>query len=192
MNDVRDELHNSYNEINVNQLINTTKYDEPIDCYISAILYHVKKRKDKNIKYKKSNNIDEAETNYYRLMFLGDITLRSMCLIIEDNTSKSLILTFGNNIKIGHVHKLVNPTFEGYFNEMPLIKCDVIVPVLNNPLMHSIKMIDIGNYSDSRCELSKFTTNRYKLRTILVCDTSCKGVCDSRYGSTYYCVKKKN
>lgn len=192
LNDVREELDEGYDEINVDEIISTNKYDEPIDCFLSCMLYHVKKKKDKNIKYKKENNKDEAETSYYRLMFLGDTTLRPICLILDDNISKSLVLTFSNNIKIGHVHRIVNPTFEGYFNEMPLLKCDVIVPVVTNPSMYSMKDINISNFQDSRYILSRFRTNQFKIKKILVCDTSCKGPCDSRYGAQCYCVQKKN
>ena len=40
---------------------------------------------------------------------------------------------------------------------MPLIKYDVIVPVVDNMLIYSNKLIDTGNYNDSRYMLIIFT-----------------------------------
>ena len=108
------------------------------------------------------------------------------CLIADDSTLKSLALTFSTSVKIGHMHRTVNPTFEGYFNEMPLIKCDAIVPVIANSSACSMKYFDVGNFQDSRCILSRSRTIQFELKKSLVCDTSCKLLCDNRHGVQCY------
>ena len=77
-------MNEGNDEANTDKFANSNKHDEPTDCYLRTMLLRAKKRKDKNVKHKKQNNKDKTETNYHRLMFLGDPSSRPVCLIEDD------------------------------------------------------------------------------------------------------------
>ena len=93
-----------------------------------------------------------------------------MCLITDNNSLKLLALTFSENTKIGHANRIANLTLEGCFNEMLSMKCDAIVLVISNVLIYGMKHISIGNFQDSKRVLSRFRTNKFELRNMLVHD----------------------
>ena len=72
---------------------NPTKHEAPCECCIETVLHHVKKL-CKVVKIKNISKKEEAKSEYFRLMFLGDINLKTICIIAEDTPTKTAIMEF--------------------------------------------------------------------------------------------------
>ena len=89
-------------------------------------------------------------------MFLGDCNLNSVCLIVDDTPVKTLIMTFFEDVHLGHEVKIVNSVLTGYFNGMAVIKCEGITP--SNFIFTITKNIVVNNNADERCVFARFST----------------------------------
>lgn len=189
LDQVKIELE-EYDPTSLDILTNPGEHKEPYDCYIDAILYHIKKNYKKQIKMKNISKKIEKESEYFRLMFLGDSNLNTMCLIVDDDPMKTLVMTFCEHIRLGNAVKIVNPHLTGYFNDMPVVKCEGIIP---SDFPFTIqKSISVNSNGEEHLMLGRFSTKKFTLKKLCFCETCCKGACDGRYGPYCYCLSKSN
>jgi len=187
--DVRAEV-GSYEETDIEELITSDNYDAPYDCYLKCTLFHVKKKKEQVVKFDSKKKDNKVEALYYRFMFLADEKLNPIALIVDNNSLKSHVMAFSSKMKLGYIMHIINPTFEGYFNNMPLLKCEGIFPTSETTSFRNT--IKVNETSDEKYIFACFTTDKFKLKKIKKSDGPCKGACDSRYGRLCYCMKQQN
>jgi len=187
--DAEEEVE-GYDEVDLQRLITSDNYDAPYDCYLNCTLFHVKKKKETTIKYDTKKKDSKAEALYYRFMFLADKKLNPVALIVDNNSLKSHVMAFSNLMKLGYIMRIVNPTFEGYFSNMPLLKCEGIFPTKEMTSFRNT--IKVNDTSDEKYIFACFTTNQFKLKKVMHSEGPCKGPCDSRYGTACYCLKQQN
>ena len=66
----------------------------------------------------------KTEASYFRLFLVADETLKSVTFIIDNNTVKLYVMTFWNRLRLVNIVFIVNPSFEGCFSSMYLLKCE--------------------------------------------------------------------
>ena len=114
---------------------------------------------------------------YCRFIFLTDEKLNSVALVTENNSLKSFVLAFWKEMKLGYVMCIINPTFEGYFNNMPLLKCEGIFPTKETIAFRNT--IKVNDTSDEKYIFACFTTDKFKVKKVMHSEGPCKGACDS-------------
>ena len=85
---------------------------------------------------------------------------------------------------------IVNPTFEGYFSSMLLLKCEGILSTEDVARFYST--IKLNDTSDEKYILACFATKKFKLKSISISTSPCKGAYDSKYGRDCHCIKQQN
>ena len=83
--------------------------------------------------------------------------------------------------------RIINLTFEGYFDNMPLLKCEGIFPTKETITFRNT--IKVNNISDEKYIFAYFTTDEFKVKKAAHSEGLHKGACDSQYGRAYYCLK---
>ena len=83
---------------------------------------------------------------------------------------------------------IINPTFEGYFNNMPLFKCEGIFPTKET--ITFCNTIKVNDTSDKKYIFACFTIDKFKAKKVMHSEGQCKGACDSRYSRACYCLKQ--
>ena len=121
-------------------------------------------------------------------MFFTDKNMNSVTLIIDNNSLKTHIIAFWKQMHLGNTMLIVNPAFEGYFSGMPLLKCEGILPTEEIAAFYST--IKVNNTSDEKHIFACFATKEFKLKSISLSASPCKGACDSKYGRDCYCMKQ--
>ena len=124
-------------------------------------------------------------------MLIGDDRFNSITLIVENNHVKKHIMAFYINIILGKIIKIINPSFEGYYKEIPLLKCEGIVPA-TNLIFNISRIISMNNISDERYIFSKFTTTNYQVKSLIISEILYSGAYNSRHGTDCYCLKISN
>ena len=80
---------------------------------------------------------------------------------------KKHIMAFYINTILEKIIKIINPSFEEYYKEMPLLKCEGIVPA-TNLIFNISRMISMNNISNERYIFSKFTTANYQVKSLII------------------------
>ena len=78
--------------------------------------------------------------------FFGHETLKSLTLIIGNNTVKSYAVDFWNKLRLCSIVLIVNPSFEGWFSSMHLLKCEGTLPTFEVVSFHNT--LNLNDTSD--------------------------------------------
>ena len=66
-------------------------------------------------------------------MILADNEGNPLCLIVDNDGSKGNVLGHLEQMSIGNLLKIVSPSFKGCFNGMPILTCELLLPLSSKP-----------------------------------------------------------
>ena len=121
-------------------------------------------------------------------MILADNEGNPLCLIVDNDGSKGNVLGHFDRMTIGNVLQIVSPSFKGYFNEMPILTCELLLPLFTNPtFQNNIIMTGMGS---EHYVMARIITRDFLVKQVGIAEHCCKGLCDSRYGNNCCCKTK--
>ena len=86
---------------------------------------------------------------------------------------------------------MINPSFEGYCKDIPLIICKGIVSA-NNLTFNDTRQISTSNVTDERHVFAKLRTTNYQVTSLVISEFLYSGACDGRCGIDCYRFKTSN
>ena len=119
---------------------------------------------------------------------LADNEGNPLCLIVENDSSKGNVLGHFESMSIGNQLKIVSPSFKGYFSQMPVLGCELLLPMSTKPTFQ--KNIFMTGMLGEDYVMARIITKNYVVKQVGIADHCCKGLCDSRYGNNCYCKNK--
>ena len=166
-----------------------TYYDASLRSHINCTLMHIKKKINESYKFSKSKNAaTKQESTYFRFLVLADNEGNPLCLIVENDSSKGNVLGHFESMSIGNQLKIVSPSFKGYFSQMPVLGCELLLPLSTKPTFQ--KNIVMTGMLGEDYVMARIITKKYVVKQVGIADLCCKGLCDSRYGNNCYCKNK--
>ena len=164
-------------------------YDASLRSHINCTLMHIKKKINESYKFSKNKNAaTRQESTYFRFLVLADNEGNPLCLIVENDSSKGNVLGHFESMSIGNQLKIVSPSFKGYFNQMPILACELLLPLSSKPAFQ--KNIVMSGMLGEDYVMARIITKNYVVKQVGIADHCCKGFCDSRYGNNCYCKNK--
>lgn len=164
-------------------------YETPTRSYINCALMHIKKKTNEKHHYsKKKDSATKNESTCCRFLVLGDDQGNPLCLIVENDSSKANVLGHFDKTQLGNELKIVSPYFKGYRNNMPVLTCELLLPLSCKPTFQ--KTITIAGLVDEDCVITRITTRGFVAKQVGIAEHCCKGLCDSRHGNHCYCKSK--
>ena len=186
LENVVDTVDENYTETNLVTLETTAYYHMDSKSHIDCVLLHVKKKTNEKYKHSaKKDGTNKRESTYYRFMVLGDKNGNSLCLVVENDSAKSHVLNMFDKMVIGNLVKIVVPKFKGYFNQMPVLTCDLLLPLRSKPNFRK-QLITKGLLGED-CNIARIITSDFVVKQIGIAAGCCKGLCDSRFKNDCYC-----
>ena len=92
--------------------------------------------KKTNEKYHFSKKKDSATRNEgtcFRFLVLADDKANPLYLIVKNDSNKANVLGHFEQMQMGNQLKIVSPLFKGYFNNMPILSCELLLPLRTKP-----------------------------------------------------------
>ena len=164
-------------------------HDAPLRSHINCTLMHIKKKINETYKFSKSkDSATRQESTYFRFLVLADNEGNPLCLIVENDSSKGNVLGHFDHMSIGNLLKIVSPSFKGYFNQMPILACELLLPLSSKPTFQ--KNIIMAGMVGEDYVMARIVTKNYVVKQVGITDHCCKGLCDSRHGNNCYCKNK--
>ena len=133
-------------------------YDAPLRSHINCTLMHIKKKINESYKFSKSkDSTTRQESTCFRFLVLADDKGNPLCLIVENDSSKGNVLGHFESMSIGNQLKIVSPSFKGYFNQMPITSCELLLPLSEKPTFQ-INLIMTGMVGEDHV-MARIITN---------------------------------
>ena len=97
-------------------------------------------------------------------------------------------MNFCDNTKLGTISKFINPSFEGCFKNIPMLKCEGTI-LSNDSSFTMNRQVSMNNIYEDRCLFSKFSTKSFLVKSLMIDEIMCYGACDGMHRTNCCCLK---